>query len=39
MSQLQMFDPRLTPTATAAMLADDGLRRAIAGMRGGEDGG
>lgn len=31
--QMAMFDPRQTPTATAAMLADKRLRRAIATMR------
>ncbi|MGY3356415.1 hypothetical protein ACVWZK_003078 [Bradyrhizobium sp. GM0.4] len=31
--QMQMFDPRMTPTATAEMLADVGLHRAIATMR------
>ncbi len=31
--QLQMFDPRLTPTATREMLADAGLCEAIANMR------
>ena len=34
MTQLQMFDPRLTPTATAAMLDDADLKSAIAAMRG-----
>ncbi|HWF85969.1 MAG TPA: hypothetical protein VG222_14015 [Vicinamibacterales bacterium] len=29
MTQLQMFDPRLAPTATAVMLEDVGLRSAI----------
>lgn len=33
-----MFDPRLTPTAAAAMLADAGLRDAIVGMRPIRDG-
>lgn len=32
-SQLQMFDPRATPTATAVMLQDVALRVAIADMR------
>lgn len=31
--QMQMFDPREAPTATAAMLADHGLRGALAAMR------
>lgn len=31
--QMQMFDPRQAPTATAAMLADHDLRRAIVTMR------
>jgi hypothetical protein len=33
MTQIQMFDPREAPTATAEMLADQGLRDAIAAMR------
>ncbi|WP_245344067.1 hypothetical protein [Bradyrhizobium japonicum] len=33
MSQLQMFDPRVTPTATREMLSDVGLCEAIASMR------
>ncbi|MBR0995608.1 hypothetical protein JQ580_33380 [Bradyrhizobium japonicum] len=33
MQQLQMFDPRMSPTATAEMLADRGLRGAIVAMR------
>ncbi|MET4442803.1 hypothetical protein ABIB75_001064 [Bradyrhizobium sp. GM2.2] len=33
MQQLQMFDPRSAPTATAEMLADTGLRAVIATMR------
>ncbi|PDT88772.1 hypothetical protein CO669_18600 [Bradyrhizobium sp. Y36] len=39
MSQLQLFDPRLTPTATSEMLADSGLRRAIRAMRRGDGAG
>jgi hypothetical protein len=39
MTQLQMFDPRLAPTATAVMLEDAKLRLAIDSMREGEDGG
>lgn len=35
MTQLQMFDPRIAPTATAVMLEDRDLRRAIDRMRGG----
>jgi hypothetical protein len=31
--QMTMFDPRQTPTATAAMLADRDLRRAVVAMR------
>ncbi|WP_368509102.1 hypothetical protein [Bradyrhizobium lupini] len=31
--QLQLFDPRMAPTATAEMLADAGLRGAIRTMR------
>lgn len=31
--QMTMFDPREAPTATAEMLADQGLRDAIAAMR------
>lgn len=31
--QLQLFDPRMTPTATSEMLADAGLRSAIRTMR------
>ncbi|ABE39395.1 hypothetical protein IP86_02710 [Rhodopseudomonas sp. AAP120] len=31
--QIELFDPRLTPTATSEMLGDAGLRRAIAWMR------
>ena len=31
--QLQMFDPRITPTATAEMLADGDLNEAINSMR------
>jgi hypothetical protein len=38
MTQLQMFDPRIAPTATAEMLADGNLRRAIARMRRGNGG-
>lgn len=37
MTQLQMFDPRLTPTATSEMLADAGLRGAIRTMRKGSE--
>jgi hypothetical protein len=33
MTQMMMFDPRETPTATAEMLADDRLKKAIATMR------
>jgi len=33
MTQMAMFDPREAPTATAAMLADDRLKKAIATMR------
>ena len=33
MLQMQMFDPREVPTATAEMLADRGLRRAIRAVR------
>jgi hypothetical protein len=32
MTQMAMFDPRECPTATATMLADQGLRDAIAAM-------
>ncbi|MFL9499145.1 hypothetical protein DNX69_06505 [Rhodopseudomonas palustris] len=32
-NQIELFDPRLAPTATAEMLGDAGLRRAIAWLR------
>jgi hypothetical protein len=35
--QMQMFDPREAPTATAAMLADSCLRDAIESMRRHDD--
>jgi hypothetical protein len=31
--QIELFDPRLAPAATAEMLGDAGLRRAIAWLR------
>lgn len=33
--QMQLFDPREAPTATAEMLADRGLRGAIVTIRNG----
>ena len=37
MKQLQMFDPRDVPVATAEMLSDCGLRSGIAAMRSDND--
>lgn len=36
--QIEMFDPRMAPTATQEMLADAGLRRAIRWLRSPEVG-